>query len=136
MHPYTGQTVIVRPEFALMSRGGRYSDGAGGLGASFVEKYRDTDLQHDFMIRRGKRVPMPRYLVNQRDALLLAEQGEEALAREKMRRSALAIENALLRREDNTPERRATREESHYLRQKALARADESVGRRYLRGGS
>lgn len=133
-HPVTGQILNVTPEFALMSRGGRASKGiGGGIGASFVERYKDTDLQHDFMVKDGAKIAMPSYFVNRRRALLLEEQGPEAVAAEKMHRAQMARDQAKLHAADNTPDRRMVRQEVHHLRTKSLARADESLDRLYQR---
>jgi hypothetical protein len=132
--PSTGEMLILRPEFTLMSRGsGRYTKGGGGIGSSFVERYKDTDLQQDFLVRNGRKFPMPRYFVKRRLDLLLVEQGPEAVKAEKARRSQLAREQAALRAADNTPDRRAVREEVQFLKTKSLARADASLARLYDR---
>lgn len=62
-HPLSKQMVSVQPEFATQSRGGR--DKKGGLGLGFFFKHKAEILASDFLIIEGRKVPIPRYYLDQ-----------------------------------------------------------------------
>lgn len=61
-HPLHGFICRVRPEFPLMSRGGRTGK---GLGYGWFEKYGHETFTHDSVIIEGKEAQPPRYYFQQ-----------------------------------------------------------------------
>lgn len=61
-HPLHHFICRVRPEFLVMSRGGR--DGQGGIGSGWYEKFGQEAFQHDSVIVRGKEQLPPRFYLN------------------------------------------------------------------------
>lgn len=57
--PETGEVHQVKPEFAVMSRGGK--GGAGGIGKRWFEKFSSDVLPCDEVVFQGKKYPVPRY---------------------------------------------------------------------------
>lgn len=62
VHPLHGFICRVRPEFPLMSRGGRTGK---GLGYGWFEKYGKETFTHDSVIIEGKEAQPPRYYFEQ-----------------------------------------------------------------------
>lgn len=90
VHPITGATVQVRPEFATQSR-------RPGLGQGFVDKYRADFYPSDYLIVDGRKVPVPKFYLKQ-----LTEAEQEELKRARRAR-------ALVYKEHNTNRRRVAR---------------------------
>lgn len=61
-HPLHGFICRVRPEFSLMSRGGRTGK---GLGHGWFEKHGQEAFTHDSVIIEGREAQPPRYYFNQ-----------------------------------------------------------------------
>lgn len=74
-HPLSKQMVSVQPEFATQSRGGRYAK--GGLGLEFFLKHKDQIIRDDHVVVEGRKLPIPRYYLNQ----LTEEERNEITAR-------------------------------------------------------
>lgn len=109
----SGQMIEVPPEFALMSTG---RVRGGGIGGGFRERYRAELDAGDSALLGGRKVRMPRYY----DRLLQAEAPERLQAVKQARKA-----RALAHRENNTPERLATREE--IATHKARANRKENI---------
>lgn len=103
----TGETWSVRPEFAVMSN-------RPGIGASWFERFRSDAFPSDFLVIRGRRVPVPRYYSKK---LTEEEKLRVLVGRKKGARKHVA---------NNTPERLAVREELQTLRARRLVRPLES----------
>jgi len=90
----TGESVTVRPELASMSR-------RPGIGHKWWEKYGKEVFPDDFVVLKGKKVPVPRYYMTQ-----LEKENQELheLVKEERCKSAAG------RVADNIPERRLVRE--------------------------
>jgi len=90
----TGECVTVRPELATMSR-------RPGIGEGFWKKYGKEVFPDDFVILKGKKVPVPKYYTNK----LKEEHLDlwEAVRDERTKSAARRVS-------DNTPERRLVRE--------------------------
>lgn len=118
-HSVTGEICKVNPEFGLMSRN-------PGLGYRWIEEFRVTDLQHDFMVIDGRKIALPQFAVRERTEMLSDDENEGFSDRfwDKLERSVRAKRSdAYARRQaDMTPERLAVREELHFLRTQHLAR--------------
>lgn len=54
-----GEVFQVKPEFCVMSRGGR--GGKGGIGSSWFDKFRSDVYPHDEVVYRGRRFRPPRF---------------------------------------------------------------------------
>lgn len=102
-HPYTGEEVRIKPEFITMSN-------RPGIGKGWYDKYSKDAFPSDFLVIEGKKVPVPRYYKKQ-----LAE--EEAFLVTAKRKEA-----GHKRKDNNTPERLAIREELQHLRAERLKR--------------
>lgn len=102
MDEATGELHFVKPEFALMSRGGRSGKGkACGIGAAFFDEFHPEITRDDSVIVRGREAKPPRYY----DCLFQRQDpdGFEAL---KAQRRALAERHAW----NSTDDRLAVRE--------------------------
>ena len=105
----TGELVRKREPFTNMSLG-RRSDGTGGLGYSWYQKYKDDLWPEDrVVLKNGKTAPVPAYY-----SKLLEEEDPELFQKVRQARK----ERAKARREDNTFERQNTKEKSAKLRLK------------------
>jgi len=62
-HPFSKQMVSVQPEFATQSRGGR--NAKGGIGLGYFLKHKAELLASDFCMIEGRKVPIPRYYLDQ-----------------------------------------------------------------------
>lgn len=113
----TGECIPVKPEFCVMSRGGRGYK--GGIGRDWFLKFRAEIARDDSVLSRGRESPVPRYYRNK-----LAEVDPQRAEELRVARVARAKERAA----DNTPERLAVREEV------ARARAKLKERRRYENG--
>lgn len=89
LHPDTGELVMLRPEFAVMSR-------KPGIGYEWMQKYVTDYFPHGSCIVNGKEVKAPRYYVEK-----WGKENPEELEVLKTVRGA----EAKLRYEDNTDER-------------------------------
>lgn len=98
-----GEMIEIQPEFALMSKG-RNGD---GLGARHYQKYKSDFRDNDSGMIRGKKTNVPRYYDK-----LYEREHSEAMAKVKDVRKAKARKH----RENNTPERLATREKVMYAK--------------------
>lgn len=103
VHPLTGEVVNVAPEFICMSN-------KPGIGAGWYDRYSMDAFPSDFVIVDGQKRPVPRYYKKK-----LEEEASNAITdkRKKEARKRVA---------DNTPERRAVREEVLTLRLDQLKR--------------
>ena len=114
--PETGEAHEVKPEFSVMSRGGRYAKARGeptGIGSGWLSKFREEVLRDDSVLSRGRLVQPPRYYDT-----LNEQVAPERLAELKAER----VKAAKARSEDNSPERLQVREQ--------VARARASLKRR------
>lgn len=68
-HPVTGDVVTVQPEFGTMS---------GGLGLSFIKKFKSDYFPSDFFVVDGKEIAVPRYY-----QLKLEEEEKSQLKRQR-----------------------------------------------------
>lgn len=102
----TGEEWFVKPEYVTMSR-------RPGLGAGWYERFKGDVYPDDFVIHEGRRFRPPRYY----DGRLEAED-PQLLETLKNKRVASAAEH----KEDQTPERLATRERVFMARTKPLRR--------------
>lgn len=93
----TGESVGVRPEFATMSRG---RGEIKGIGHGWWKKYGAEVFPDDFVVLKGKKLPVPRYYYDK----LKTENEDLALEVAEKRKTA-----AQKRVADNTPERRQVR---------------------------
>lgn len=97
--PDTGEIHFVKPEFSVMSRGGR--GGKGGIGKGYLEKFRKEILRDDSVLSRGRLVKPPRYY-DELNKVAAPDRLEEV----KAERVKVARERA----SDSTPERLEVRE--------------------------
>lgn len=112
VHPITGEEVVVRPEFILMST-------KPGIGSSWFERFQCDAFPSDFLIVDGKRVPVPRYYKKKLEA---QEEASRAVVLQVLtKRKSAARERAA----DNTPDRLKVREEVMQLKVKRLRREME-----------
>lgn len=98
--PDSGELHIVKPEFAVMSRGGRKT-GPGGIGKEYFRRFLPEIVRDDWILAGGREVKPPRYfdgLYRQADP-----EGFEAM---KRKRVAAGKDSAW----NSTPERLAVRE--------------------------
>lgn len=93
-HPITGETISLEPEYNSMSL-------KPGIGKEWLETYRSDVYPSDYLIRKGQKVPIPRYYEK------LLNLSEDDLIELKIRRN----KNAVKHMKDNTPERLAVREQ-------------------------
>lgn len=64
MDSRTGAVLCVRPEYVVMSRGGRTS--RGGIAADWIRKFESDVFPRDYVVvRGGKKMPPPRYYDSQ-----------------------------------------------------------------------
>lgn len=96
VHPYTGESVLVLPEFARMST-------RPGIGHSYFEKYKKALWDHDSIVIEGREGKVPRYY----DKLRRRENEPAALS---LRDARLARSRTKEARANNTPARLASRE--------------------------
>ena len=110
---FMGDTVL-EPEYARMSRGRKSLGQSGsGIGAGWYEKYKSDCYPSDFLIKDGKKIPVPKYY----DKLLELEEPFK-LAQIKQERENRAILNAA----ETTPERLDQRLRCKLAQQKTLRR--------------
>lgn len=88
----TGECVTVKPEHATMSK---------GIGAKWWDKYKNEVFPDDFVVVKGKKVPVPRYYTKK-----LQKENEELYEQVRDERCKSAAGRAA----DNTPERRLVRD--------------------------
>lgn len=96
---YTGEIFHVEPEFANMSRGGRY--GPGGIGKTWFDRFNRDIYPQDFVVVNGKKVKPPKYYDR-----LYSELDAESCDYVGFLRGERAMEF----RENSTPERLDARE--------------------------
>lgn len=106
VHPETGEIVTVRPEFATMST-------RPGIGAEWFTRFQADAFPSDFVVVEGIKKPIPRYYHKK-----LTEQDERAATMVKLKRQ----QRALPHKENNTPDRLATRQYCLSERMKHLKR--------------
>lgn len=95
-----------KPEYITMSRGG--TGGQGGIGKSWLEKYKSDVYPHDEVVVDGKKMMPPKYYDNQLD--------ENEILTYREQRKVKALER------DTTPERLKAREKIVEARLKQLNR--------------
>lgn len=118
IHPLTGESVKVEPEFVTMST-------HPGIGASWFRKYEMDVFPSDFAIVNGKKKTVPRYYCNKlRERYGTSVPEKVQLIRkddlypiQQRRKKALKLDAP-----NRTPERLAVREESHLLKVAQLKR--------------
>lgn len=88
--PIDGQYHSVRPEFAVMSRGGEF----GGIGSRYVEKYKNDFYPSGFIIVDGVKQAPPRFY---KSKLTEEEQRRLKLYAKKQPRSEKTMERRLAR---------------------------------------
>jgi hypothetical protein len=128
--PVNGETYMVEPEFATMSRGGR--DGDGGIGMYWFRQFRGDAFPSDFLISDGRKVRPPSSYLKK----LEAEESASATPAPAGRvlRHASSTASAIIKRKrrarsstpeakaNATPARLAVREFIHKDRIKRLKR--------------
>lgn len=97
--PDSGELHLVKPEFSVMSRGGRRK-GHHGIGAVYAEKYLAEIVRDDSVIFDGREAKLPRYF----DSII------ETHFSEKLAELKAARKKAASSSPDNTPDRLAVRE--------------------------
>lgn len=105
--PETGEVVMLQPEYVTMSRGSGKTHPdprfRGGIGSGWFKKYgHQLTVENDFIIVKGRKVFPPKFYDEQ-----IEKVDPERLSLMKEAR----VERAELFKENNTPERRAVREE-------------------------
>lgn len=100
--PQSGRSWYVPREFAHMSSGG------GGIGAAFLDKWTSDIFPHDYCVVEGRKVSVPRFYSRKFKA------GEPAVFEQIAARRKAEGE---ARQADNTPERRAVKEQVAIARQ-------------------
>lgn len=106
----TGELTARRPEFACMSR-------RPGIGARWFDRFGRDLFPQDFAVTAGKKRKVPRYYWDAYQRVVTDDSVEEIRHVRKLR--------AMDKREDNTPERRAVREEVHKRRTEFYAPRDK-----------
>lgn len=106
VHPHSGECVSVRPEFVVMST-------RPGIGRGWFDKYSGDAFPSDFLVVDGRKRPVPRYY-----SKMLAEKEAFLVVVNRKKK-------ALVRADNNTPERLLVREEVQQLRAKKLKRSME-----------
>lgn len=110
IHPLTGEYLRVRPEFITMSR-------RPGIGAGWFDKFARDAFPSDFVVIDGKKRPVPRYYLEKEKAKPQAEDfTPEHRAGNVFRVGVQRAKKSHQQKENNTPERRATREASLNLK--------------------
>lgn len=105
--PETGEVLPdLKPEFTVMSR-------RPGIGAGWLEKYRDDAYPSDFVIVNGKKIRPPSYYDRQ-----LEKEVPDQYKRLRTQRKRGALRHAA----DNTPERRKVREKIQHAKAGLLQR--------------
>lgn len=102
-HPITGTYHVVQPEFLVQSR-------RPGLGASWLEAFRNDVYPSDFIVYEGRKINIPRFY-----ELRLKEEEINKLKKDRKKQG-------LKHRHNNTPERLAVREEVQQRRLQLLQR--------------
>lgn len=92
LHPISGKWNQVSPEFLVQSR-------RPGIGAAWISKYHDDVFPSGFLVLDGRKIPVPRFYDTK-----LKEDETKKLKRQRKAK-------ALKKRQDNTPERLAVREQ-------------------------
>ncbi|WNK14760.1 MAG: replication initiator protein [Microvirus sp.] len=90
----TGETWMVKPEYATMSR-------RPGIGTTWFDKYASDLFPGDFVVINGKKAPVPKFYLDKQE-----EKDPEMVMRLKAKRK----KSAAARAADNTPERRKVKE--------------------------
>lgn len=101
----TGETWQVETEFAIMSR-------RPGLGSTWYDKFKTDAFPDDFLVRNGKRIPVPNYYRRK-----LEKENNAMYSELKLTRKIRAKKSS-----DNTADRLYTREECTLARLKAKKR--------------
>lgn len=112
MHPGTGEIWKVAPEFAVMSS-------KPGIGRSWYDQYSGDAFPSDFVTVNGDKRSVPRYYKK----LLAASDDRFNSPSERITWERKS--RALLRADNNTPERLAVREELQEIKAKSLKRSLE-----------
>lgn len=121
VHPETGQVVVVRPEFSVMST-------KPGIGSRWFEQFEGECYPSDFVVIDGRKRPVPRYYRNKLRARYerdWSDASSSLINKDDLYRARLAA-----REHASTPEAKAnstrdrldTREESLQLKAKRLHR--------------
>lgn len=92
VHPLTGEVCRVRPEFIHFSN-------RPGIGGKWFDTFACDAFPSDFVVVDGDKVAVPKYYTKKLEFL------------EEWRVKARRIQSALSRKDDNTPERLAVKEE-------------------------
>lgn len=107
INPETGEVFNRIPEYTTMSR-------AGGIGASWFDKFHDDVFPEDCIVHEGKKFKVPRFYTKRYEGLV----SEEALEQLKLERKRRAAKHVA----DQTPARLAAREEVQIRKIKLLKR--------------
>lgn len=103
VNPLTGELTQVTPEFITMSK-------KPGLGSGWFDQFAGDAFPSDFIVIDGRKYPVPRYYLKQIDD----EKAGVVVFKRK--------QEAWKRKEDNTPERLAVRQEVQELKASRLKR--------------
>lgn len=109
VHPLTGELVTVSPEFITMSK-------KPGIGAGWFDSFHGDCFPSDFVVVQGRKYPVPRYYLKKLD--------DEAAGVVVFKRK----KESWLRKEDNTPDRLAVREELALRKTQTLRRELDENG--------
>lgn len=107
----------IKPEFVVMSRGGR-KKGSGGIGSEYYEKYKKDFYTIDSIILRGKKIKPPKFYDKKFEIENPEEWNEIKNNRKKL---AIKLEP------DNTYDRRLIKEKFQNEKHKLLKRSYENV---------
>lgn len=99
--PDTGEIINLTPEFANMSRGGRAK--TGGIGDSWLKKYRSDIFPRGAVVMDGREVPLPRFFV---EKLTVEQQESLSMAAYLRRMKSWHVSNS----KEESPERLRVRE--------------------------
>lgn len=117
LHPLTGEISHVCPEFAVMSK-------RPGIGSAWFDKFERDCFPSDFMVIDANKVPVPKFFDKKLKARVTSQPSalieKTALTPYQTKRKARTRTEQF--RENNTPERLATRAEVARLRASQLKR--------------
>lgn len=120
----TGESWMVKPEFIVMSRGGR--TGKGGIGTGWFMKYKTDVFPSDEVIIEGHRTKPPKFYDNLLDKIDPVMFKSMKLKREQKGDKLVPVGNGILVNDYTDPWRCEAREETVKSRIKLLIRPMEN----------